>query len=91
MLEHERVGQLELGLHDLASVPLERGLRHGALAEPLPLDHELGELAPQERARWRSGRPQLHRRTLAPGRAAGHWADGWTRTTSNALSHPFEG
>ena len=60
MLGHERLGELELGPHDLEPVLLEHELGGFAVAELLSLAHELGEAPLEDDTLRRSSLPQIH-------------------------------
>jgi hypothetical protein len=60
VLGHERLGELELGPHDLEPVLLEHELGGFAVTELLSLAHERGQPAFEDDTLRRSSLPQIH-------------------------------
>ena len=78
MLRHERLGELELRLHDLEPILLEHELRGTSITELLALAHERSDAALEDGTRHWRGLPQLHMLQFVPGIGWGPPPEGWT-------------
>jgi hypothetical protein len=78
VLGHERLGELELGPHDLEPVLLEHELGGFAVTELLSLAHERGQPAFEDDTLRRSSLPQIHMLQCGPGIGCGPPPEGWT-------------